>query len=75
MVQTLLEEGTDTAAVNEHGQTLLIAAADKGHVDIVKLLLPVSGIDVDLKDGKLVGRHLVGLPPMAMRLLSSCCWA
>jgi ankyrin repeat protein len=48
-VSALLEAGTDVNAKSEYGATALSYAADKGHLDVVKLLL-ARGAEVDPED-------------------------
>jgi ankyrin repeat protein len=43
----LLEKGANPAMSNEEGLTPLCAAASNGHVNIVKLLLPLPGVNVN----------------------------
>ena len=51
-VKLLLDRGADVAVADKDGWTPLIAASSMGHVDMVRLLLATTGVDVDLKDSK-----------------------
>ena len=42
-VQALLAKGVDVNAKNSYGATALSFAADKGHLEVVKLLLAKQG--------------------------------
>lgn len=48
-VRALLDAGTDANAANDYGATALMHACDKGHVEIVRLLL-ARGADPGRKD-------------------------
>src|SRR4030095_5333613 len=48
-VTALLDKGVDVNAKFRYGMTALFKAAERGHVDIVKLLL-ARGADIKVKD-------------------------
>ncbi|RYP13405.1 hypothetical protein DL767_010763 [Monosporascus sp. MG133] len=52
MIKLLLDNGIDMAASNNGKRTPLVAASDEGHVDVVRLLLATSKIDVNSKDSE-----------------------
>lgn len=52
MVKLLLDNGIDVAASSNGKRTPLTIASDKGHVDVVRLLLSTNKTDVDLKDSQ-----------------------
>ncbi|WP_042168397.1 ankyrin repeat domain-containing protein [Paenibacillus gorillae] len=47
ILQILIEAGADPAMTNRFGGTALIPAADRGHVDIVRMLLADSGVSIN----------------------------
>jgi ankyrin repeat protein len=50
VVKVLLEKGADLEAKDDTGQTPLSVASEKGHKDVVQLLLAAGQVDVDSKD-------------------------
>ena len=50
VVKVLLEKGADLEAKDDTGQTPLSMASEKGHKDVVQLLLATGQVDVDSKD-------------------------
>ncbi|KLU91451.1 hypothetical protein MAPG_09971 [Magnaporthiopsis poae ATCC 64411] len=50
VVKLLLDMGAHPAAADKDGWTPLIAGSSRGHVDVVRLLLSTSGVDIDSKD-------------------------
>lgn len=50
MVRLLLEQGADPNAQDHAGTTPLISACDRGHVNIVHILLEEANCNVNLKD-------------------------
>ncbi|KAL6695616.1 WD40-repeat-containing domain protein [Trichoderma pleuroticola] len=50
VVELFLDRGTDATAVHKDGWMPLQAAASKGHVDVVQLLLERGGVDADSKN-------------------------
>ncbi|XP_016098631.1 KN motif and ankyrin repeat domain-containing protein 4-like [Sinocyclocheilus grahami] len=50
MVRLLLEQGADPNAQDRAGTTPLISACDRGHINIVQILLQEMNCDVNLKD-------------------------
>ena len=50
IVKLLLDDGVDVNMQNRYGYTALSTASDKGHRDIVQLLLGVEGIDVNMQN-------------------------
>ncbi|XP_026051151.1 KN motif and ankyrin repeat domain-containing protein 4-like isoform X2 [Carassius auratus] len=50
MVRLLLEQGADPNAQDHAGTTPLISACDRGHINIVRILLQEANCDANLKD-------------------------
>ncbi|KAL5092111.1 hypothetical protein Trisim1_002003 [Trichoderma cf. simile WF8] len=49
-VELLLDRGTDATVTHKDGWMPLHAAASKGHVDVIRLLLERGGVDADSKN-------------------------
>ncbi len=52
IIEVLLKEGADINATNEDGQTALVIAAEKGHIETVQVLLTTPGINIDAANNK-----------------------
>lgn len=50
IVRLLLAQGADPNAQDHAGTTPLISACDRGHVNIVQILLEDTNCDINLKD-------------------------
>ncbi|XP_051989491.1 KN motif and ankyrin repeat domain-containing protein 4-like isoform X2 [Xyrauchen texanus] len=63
IVRLLLAQGADPNAQDHAGTTPLISACDRGHINVVRILLEDTNCDVNLKDK--VGRSALSLATQA----------
>lgn len=50
IVKSLLDQGADVNVRDKHGATALLYAAQRGHVEIIQVLLAHNNVDVNAKD-------------------------